>query len=228
MQQNLKMNDLSPDDRPREKLLSKGQKALTNAELLAILIGSGNKELNAVELSKLILHSADNNLEKIAQYSINQLTSFKGIGEAKAINIISALELAGRRSKDNIKTKSITCSNDAFIYLQNAFMDLQHEEFHILMLSRSNGIISSSRISSGGISGTFVDPKIIFNKVLQCQASSIILAHNHPSGNLQPSNADKILTQKIKQGAKTLDINLFDHLIFHNHNYFSFADEGLL
>ena len=215
------------EDRPREKLLLKGKASLSNAELLAILIGSGTRSLSAVDVSKLILKKANNDLNQLAKFGLKDLKEIKGIGEAKAISILSALELGRRRKASEQKqAPKITCSEDAYQLLQAHLIDLPHEEFWILLLNRANQVIKLERISAGGVSGTVADPKIIFKKALDQLASSIILAHNHPSGNLNPSQADISLTNKIKNAGKLLDINILDHLIITNTSFFSFADEG--
>ena len=217
------------EDRPREKLLAKGRRALTDAELIAILIGSGSREETAVELSKRILHSLGNDLERLGKLGVNELSKFKGIGEAKAITIIAALEL-GRRRRDIEKpiNNRITCSRDIFEHLHPQFADLNHEEFWILLLNRGNFVASKQLISKGGQAGTIADPKIIFKTALENNAAAIILAHNHPSGNLKPSQADINLTRKLRDGANILDLVVLDHVIFTDKGYFSFADEGLL
>lgn len=216
------------EDRPREKLMMKGKAALSDAELIAILIGSGSRDLSAVDLSKLILQSVNNNLNELAKLSINDLIKFKGIGDAKAISIASALEL-GRRRKDSEVTKKakVSSSSDAYEAIRPHLMDLSHEQFWVLLLNRANEIIRPQQISIGGVAGTVVDPKIIFKAAIEHLASSIILVHNHPSGNLTPSQADKDLTKKVKESGKMLDIPVLDHLIFSDNGYFSFADEGI-
>jgi DNA repair protein RadC len=217
------------EDRPREKLNAQGRRALSDAELIAILIGSGNRDESAVELSKRILHHYGNDLNKLGKVSVNELSRFKGIGEAKAISIIAALEIGRRRSDTETKVADvITGSNSAWQILRRHLVDLNHEEFWILLLSRNNKVIGKELISKGGLSGTVADPKIIFSIALQHQASSIILAHNHPSGNLKPSQQDIDLTKKLYQAGKILDINVFDHLIITDDGFLSFADEGLL
>ena len=224
----LSIQQLSLEDRPREKLLQRGRQQLSNAELLAILIGSGNQEKNAVELSQEILFSVDNDLHGLGQLSLKDLTKFSGIGEAKALTIISALELGRRRKESERKTNpKVTCSKDVVDYVSPMLLDLKHEEFWVVCLSRSNEIIKAEQISQGGVSGTIVDPKIVFKKVLEIIASSIILVHNHPSGNLTPSKADVEITKKMKSAGELLDIPVLDHVIFANQGYFSFADEGL-
>lgn len=217
------------EDRPREKLILKGKASLSNAEILAILIGSGNREESAVELAQRILTSNQNNLNILSSLSLNDLKKFKGIGEAKGINIIAALELGRRRrSSEALEQKTIKSSKDAFEFLYEDLADTSFEEFWIILLKRNNQIISKKRISEGGIAGTVADPKKIFKIALDAQASSVILCHNHPSGNLKPSEQDKQLTRKIVQAGKTLEIAVLDHLIFGNDLYFSFADENLL
>jgi DNA repair protein RadC len=216
------------EDRPREKLLMKGKAALTDAELIAILIGSGSRELSAVDLSKLILQSVNNNLNELAKLSINDLIKFKGIGEAKAISIASALEL-GRRRKESevIKKPKVGSSADVYEAIRPYLMDLTHEQFWVLLLNRANEIIRPQQISIGGVAGTVADPKMIFKAAIEHLASAIILVHNHPSGNLTPSQADKDLTKKVKESGRMLDIPVLDHLIFSDNGYFSFADEGI-
>ena len=225
------MNILSwaEEDRPREKLLLKGKAALSDAELIAILIGSGTRSISAVDVAKMILSEAENNLNKLAKFSVKDLRRIKGIGEAKAISIVSALEL-GRRRKDSdfSKKEKITCSNDIYQIMKPELMDLQKEQFWIILLNRANGLIKKEQISSGGISGTVADPKIIFKAALDQYASSIILIHNHPSGNLKPSRADMELTNKMKTAGKLLEIPVLDHIIFGDEGYLSFADDGLL
>ena len=217
------------EDRPREKLLGKGRQALSNAELIAILIGSGNREESAVELSKRILSSISNDLHELGKVSVQDLQKFKGIGEAKAITIVAALEL-GRRRKvaEPKKKKIITSSNEAYEEMQPLLDDLTHEQFWILLLSRSNQIISKVQISSGGISGTVVDARLIFKPALEALASGIILFHNHPSGNLKPSHQDIEITKKLVKGAKSLDLTILDHLIISERGFYSFKDEGMI
>lgn len=216
------------DDRPREKLLLKGKSTLSDAELIAILIGSGNTEETAVDLSKRILQSLKNNLSELGKLSVKDLMQFKGIGEAKAISIIAALEL-GRRRKDSQPEKrvKITDSQTAFDVIYPNLGDLNHEEFWVIFLNRANAVIGKQNISKGGVSGTVVDPKVVFKMAVQFPASGIILAHNHPSGNLKPSQADHQLTHKLKEAGKALDIPVLDHLIIGERDYFSFVDEGV-
>jgi DNA repair protein RadC len=225
----LNIKSWSPDDRPREKLLLKGTSALSDAELIAILIGSGTTTLSAVELSKLLLQTASNNLNELARLSAKDLMKIKGIGEARALAIIAALEL-GRRRKDvadEEKPKIIT-SKDAFDILKTELLDIPHEEFWILILNRANKVIRKHQVSQGGVAGTIADPKIIFKLALDALGSSIILAHNHPSGNLTASQADIDLTKKLKEAGKLLEIQVLDHLIVAGQKYFSFADEGMI
>ena len=217
------------DDRPREKLLQKGRLSLTDAELIAILIGSGNRDESAVELSKKILSKNLNNLNILGKQSVSQLMQFKGIGEAKAISIIAAMELGRRRrSEEALENVKVTSSNSVFEVLQPILGDLAHEEFWILYLNNANKIIEQFQISKGGITGTLVDVRITLRKALELGAVSLILAHNHPSGNLNPSDADKQLTLKLKTAAESMDIKILDHLIVTEKSYFSFADEGLM
>ncbi len=217
------------DDRPREKLVNKGKNSLSDAELIAILIGSGNRNESAVGLSKRILASVENNLNALARLSVEQLTRFKGIGEAKAVSIITALELGRRRRlEEALEQPKISSSKAVFDIMQPIIGDLQHEEFWILYLNNSNKIIDRMQLSKGGITGTLVDTRLVFKKAMESGATAIILAHNHPSGTLKPSVADKSLTQKIKTAGVTLDIKVLDHLIITEKAYFSFADETIL
>ncbi|MAZ37403.1 MAG: DNA repair protein RadC [Bacteroidetes bacterium] len=217
------------DDRPREKFLLKGRAALSDAELLAIIIGSGSRNESAVELSKRILSTASNNLLELGKYNLSELQTFKGIGEAKAISIAAALEIGRRRrSQENTVKKKISSSNDAFEILHAELSDLNTEEFWIILLNRANRVIKKSKISSGGISGTVADTRVIFKSAIDNLASAIILAHNHPSGNLKPSQADINLTKKLRESGTVLDIPVLDHIIIAENSYFSFADESLL
>ena len=226
MENRLTIKKLAEEDRPREKLLLKGRSALTDAELIAILIGSGNKQQTAVELAQYILRECDNNLSTLARFSIKDLQKFKGIGEAKAITIVSALEIGRRRRNENPIEKSfIKSSNDAWGIIKGDLMDLSHEEFWVLFLKRNNELIKKEIISKGGVSGTVVDSKLIFKRALEETASGIILVHNHPSGNLTPSNDDIQLTKKIKNAGSSLDIMLIDHLIVTDEGFYSFVDE---
>ena len=217
------------DDRPREKLVAKGKTALSNAELIAILIGSGNRGESAVALSQRMLASAKNNLNEFGRTSVKALMDFKGIGEAKAVSIVAAMELGRRyRSEVTLKKEKITSSQAVFDLLQPILGDLYHEEFWIVYLNNSNGILKREQLSKGGITGTVVDVRLAFKLALQLGAVAIILAHNHPSGTLKPSQADINLTQKLKSAGESLDIKVLDHLIITENAYFSFADENLL
>jgi DNA repair protein RadC len=217
------------EDRPREKLLMKGRNSLSDAEILAILIGSGNQEESAVDLSRRILKRVDNNLNELARFSTTDFQKFKGIGEAKAISIVSALELGKRRQRDTAKAKpQITQAADVYNYMSPLLMDLPHEAFWMLMLDRSNKVVGEERISTGGVSGTVVDVKVIFKYALEKLASSVILCHNHPSGNLEPSQADRKITRKVKEAGELLEIQVLDHVIVTADGYYSFADEGEL
>lgn len=217
------------EDKPREKLLLNGRRSLSDAELIAILIGSGNREESAVDLSKRILNYYNNDLSVLGKLSVQELSKFKGIGEAKAISIIASLEL-GRRRKETEKQKivTITCSKDIFNLLSPYFLDLLHEEFWIILLNRANKVLGKVLVSKGGQSATISDPKIIFKIALEYNASSVILAHNHPSGNLKPSFSDLKLTEKLVAAGQLLDISVLDHVIFTDTGYLSFADEGIL
>lgn len=219
----------SDDDKPREKLAQKGRSALSDAELIAILIGSGSREESAVQLSKRILASVDNNLNDLGKLSIKQLMKFKGIGEAKAITIAAALEMGRRRrGEEVVQVNKITSSAIAFELLQPILGELQHEEFWILYLNNANTVLHKEQLSKGGMTGTLVDVRLVLKLALEHGAVGLILAHNHPSGTLKPSSADKQLTQKLKLAAQALDIKVLDHLIVTQKAYFSFADEQML
>lgn len=225
----LKIKSWSPEDRPREKLLSKGTPVLSDAELVAILLGTGTAATSAVELAKRVLQTVDNNLHDLARLSVKDLTRIKGIGEAKAISIVAALELGRRRKEGDADEKPrISSSRDGFQLLRAHLQDIHHEEFWIILLNRANRVIKKCQISQGGVAGTVADPKIIFKLALAELASGIILAHNHPSGNLTASQADIDLTKKIREAGKLLEIQVLDHLIVAGQKYFSFADEGML
>lgn len=218
----------SEDDKPREKLMLKGKSVLSDAELIAILIGSGSRNESAVDLSKRILASVDNNLNSLGKLSISQLMVFKGIGEAKAISIIAALELGRRRrSEDAVELKKVTSSKVIFEIMQPIIGELPHEEFWIIYMNNSNKVISKSQLSKGGITGTLVDVRIVFKTALEMGATALILCHNHPSGTLIPSDADKQITRKLKLAGDSLEIKVLDHLIVTETSYFSFADEGI-
>lgn len=226
---NLNILSWAEEDRPREKLLLKGKAALSDAELIGILIGSGTKSISAVDLSKKILKHVSNDLNALAKLSVEDLQKFKGIGEAKGISIVSALEL-GRRRKESysLKKVKITSSRGVYELMKPELMDLAYEAFWVILLNRANQVIKKQHISTGGVSGTVADPKIIFKAALENLASAIILVHNHPSGNLKPSQADLNLTNKVKNAGALLEIPVLDHLIFTDEGYLSFADEGLL
>lgn len=217
------------DERPREKLISNGVKVLSNAELLAILINNGHRNKSAVEISKEILRSAKNNLQELGKISLGELKQIKGIGIAKAVTILAALELGRRRHQSALPEKiSIKSSKDIAYYLKDKLSDLRHEVFAVIFLNRANNIKHFEIISSGGITGTVADPRMILRKAIEEDATSIILSHNHPSGNLKPSRADEELTLKIKQAATYFDIMILDHIIVSEEGYFSFSDEGIL
>ncbi|RLD83912.1 MAG: hypothetical protein DRJ10_02560 [Bacteroidetes bacterium] len=217
------------DDRPREKLQLKGKVALSDAELIAILLGSGSRNESAVDLAKRILHSANGNLIELSKMNIKELCKFKGIGEAKAISIIAALELGRRRRQSEVIVKKrINCSKDAFEYFQAKIGDSPYESFYVLLLNNNNKIIRDILISEGGLAGTVVDVKKIFKAAIENNTSSIILCHNHPSGNIHPSHQDKAITRKLKDAGKHMDIPVVDHVIIGDDKYFSFADEEIL
>ena len=217
------------DDRPREKLFLKGKNALSDAELIAILIGSGNREESAVALAKRILQSVGNNLNKLSKLSVEELMKFKGIGEAKAISIVTALEFGKRRQfEEGEVLPKISSSKDAFRVMQPILGDLPHEEFWVLHLNNANKVVAKQQLSKGGVTGTLVDVRLLFKRTLELSSVAIIICHNHPSGKMSPSSSDIQLTKKIKEAALTLDIKLLDHLIVTEKAYFSFADEGIL
>ena len=223
----LAIKSWAEDDRPREKFSNKGKAALSDAELMAILIGSGNRQESAVDLSKRILNKVQGNLNELARLSLDDLMEFKGIGEAKAISIATALEIGKRRNLAvALERKSIKSSEAVFNVIQPQIGDLPHEEFWVLYLNNHNKMMRSVCISKGGITGTVVDIRQIFNIALREQATSILLAHNHPSGNIKPSQADLNLTKKIAEAGKVLDIAVLDHLIITEKAYYSFRDEG--
>ena len=218
------------DDRPREKMLLKGCGALSNAELLAILMNNGTANTSALELAKTLLHAVNNNLTRLAGMSVPEILQLKikGIGPAKAVTIVAALELGIRTHTFQQKKACVITSKDAADYLRAQLQHKPIEMFVAIYLNRANKLIRHEVISTGGITGTIADPRIILRKALECNASSMILSHNHPSGNLKPSPADKELTQKIKQAALLIDMVVLDHIIVSHEGYFSFADEGLL
>jgi len=219
----------SEDDKPREKLLLKGKIALSDAELIAILIGSGSRNESAVTLSQRILASVDYNLNALGKLTVVQLNNFKGIGDAKAITIQAALELGRRRRiEEAIEPQKVTSSKTIFDIMQPIIGELAHEEFWIIYLNNANKILSKSQLSKGGITGTVVDVRLVFKTALELGAVGIILVHNHPSGTLKPSEADKQITKKLKTGGEQLDIKILDHVIVTEVGYFSFSDDGIL
>ncbi len=226
----LSIKNWAVEDRPREKLLSKGLSSLSNAELIAILIGSGNREESAVELAKRILYDVHNNLNELGRTTIEQLQrNYRGIGEAKAISIVAALELGRRRKLSDAREKQkIHNSRDIYELMHPLLADLPHEEFWIILLNRGNKVLSTQKISQGGISGTVIDTRLIMKSAIDQLASSIILCHNHPSGQKHPSAQDKSITSKLKEAGKIMDIPVLDHIIVTENGFYSFADEGEL
>lgn len=215
------------DDRPREKMMEKGGASLSDAELIAIIIGTGSKEESAVALSKRILSHFGHNLNTLATMTIDDLMLFRGIGKSKAVSILTAMELGKRRSMELAREKKkVNSSATAFEIMQPFIGDLLHEEFWILFLNNANKLLDKSQLSKGGIHATLVDVRLIFKKAISTGATSIILCHNHPSGNLTPSHSDIQLTKKIMKGGELLDIKVLDHIIVSQHGYFSFADEN--
>jgi DNA repair protein RadC len=228
LEQNFSIKNWAEDDKPREKLMLKGKSALSDAELIAILIGSGSKDESAVGLSKRILASVDNNLNALGKVSLKQLMEFKGIGEAKAITIAAALEIGRRRRiEETPELKKITSSKAVFEIMQPLIGELPHEEFWVLYLNNSNKVIHKSQLSKGGITGTVVDVRLIFKLALECNATSVILTHNHPSGKLWASDADIEITKKLKLAGAQLDVKVLDHIIITETAYLSFQDEGI-
>lgn len=225
----LKIKDLIPEDRPREKLIRLGEKHLSDAELLAILINTGTKKESVLHLSQRLLKEVNNDLNVLAEKSLKELMNMKGIGLAKAVTIKAALELSVRRKvRNNQEYKTVNDSHSAFKYLQPYFFDLKHEEFYVMLLNRSNRVLEIFRHTTGGTHGTVVDVKMLAEKVILRRASGIILAHNHPGGNLKPSEEDQKSTQRVKNAVEFFECKLLDHLIICNEEYFSFADQGLL
>jgi DNA repair protein RadC len=217
------------DDRPREKLFKQGRQVLTDSELLAILIRTGTKSKTAVDVAKEILFENKNDLNEVAKLSVAQLCKFPGMGPVKAITIVAALELGRRKKeKESTKRKGINTSKDGYDEVFPFLADLVHEEFVVLMLNRANEVVKKLKLSKGGVGGTVVDQKIIFKEAIENLASGIILAHNHPSGNLKPSKEDLSITKKLKLAGEMLEIKVLDHIIVAGNDYFSFADEGLL
>lgn len=232
MKNNLKhltIKSLSEDDRPREKLAMLGRQNLSDAELIGIILGSGNKNETAVQLAQRMLSENQNNINKLAKLSLAELKKFKGVGEAKAVNIAAAFELGRRRTEvETVQRVKITSSHVAYQILQKRLSDLPHEEFWVLILNRANQVIKEDYLSKGGISGTVVDVRLVCKSAIENNASSLVIAHNHPSGQLLPSEQDKKITKKLNEALQTFEISLLDHLIIGDQNYYSFADEGLL
>ncbi len=230
MGDNFTIKQWAEEDRPREKMQKKGVRALSNAELLAILIGSGNDKMTAVDLSKQILNDVDNKLQSLGRRSIAELISkYRGVGEAKAITILAAMELGRRRQSESaLELPTITGSSSVADIFQPMLADLSHEEFWVMFLSRSNKVLGTEIVSQGGVAGTVVDLKKIFKPALEHLASSVVLCHNHPSGNLQPSNEDQQITNKCKAAGDILSISVLDHIVVSCNGYYSFADNGLI
>ena len=229
--ENLKtsIKNWAEDDRPREKMARHGAEVLSNAELLAIIINNGSKEKSAVELAKDILKLGADNLDELGKLSLKDFQKIKGIGNAKAIAIAAALELGRRRSGGNLLQRTkVTSSKEIAVYLRSILKDNNNEVFAVLFLNQANKIKNFKIMSKGGITGTVADPRIILKQALDEGATSLVLSHNHPSGNLSPSRADQELTQKIKQAASYFDIKILDHIIVSDEGHYSFADEGLL
>jgi DNA repair protein RadC len=217
------------DDRPREKLLTKGRESLSNSELLAILISTGSGKKTAVDLAKEVLEKGKNNLDELGKLSLKDLTQINGIGSAKAITILAALELGRRRHASSIlNKKQISSSKEIADFLQSTLKDYRHEVFAVVYLNKSNKINHFEIISTGGVSGTIADPRIIFSKALDVKATALILCHNHPSGNLKPSRQDEELTQKLRKGGEVMEIKVLDHIIVSDEGYYSFADNGMV
>ncbi len=217
------------DDRPREKMLLKGKSALSDVELLAILIGSGTQGNNAIEMGRILMNKFQNDLNKLAGASVSDLRKINGIGTAKAVTIVSALELSRRREKTEAREQTIIRSSEDVYNLMKPFLlDLKSEEFWVILLNRRNAVIKTSKISAGGMTGTVVDPRLVFRGALEEYACSMILVHNHPSGNNKPSEEDIRLTRSMKSAGEFLEIQVLDHVIFCNGSYFSFADEGMM
>lgn len=225
----LAITEWAIEDRPREKMMCKGADVLCDAELLAILIGSGNTEESAVELMRRLLLSCDNNLNTLAKWDVRTFSQFKGVGPAKSITIMAALELGKRRKLQDTKERAkINSSRDIYEHFQPLMCDLEKEEFWVLLLNQASKVIDKVRISTGGIDGTYADVRMILREALLQRATQIALIHNHPSGNNRPSQDDKTLTQHIMQGARTMNIRLIDHVIVCEDKFYSFADEGLI
>lgn len=227
--QKLTINQWAEEDRPREKMMNKGADALSDAELLAILIGSGNTEETAVELMRRMLATCDNNLNELARWSVRDYSRFKGMGPAKSITIMAALELGKRRKLQEVKERAtVKFSKDIFDLFHPLMCDLVQEEFWILLLNQASRVIDKVRISTGGIDGTYADVRSILREALLQRATQIAVIHNHPSGSCQPSAQDRQLTQHILQAARTMNIRMTDHIIVSDDKFYSFADEGLI
>ncbi len=225
----MSLKSLAEDDRPREKFLLKGKAVLSDSELLAIILGSGNNEESAVELARRILASVGNSWQQLSILSVKDLMKFKGIGEAKAIAIATALEIGRRKYSQEIPDKiSISTSQEAYKVFLPHLSDLRTEEFWAVYLNHKNQIVYKSQLSKGGITGTLVDVRVLFKMALEHFATSVIVAHNHPTGNLKPSDADLKITKNIQQAGDLLNIKLIDHLIVGENSFFSFKDQNLL
>jgi DNA repair protein RadC len=229
MNHNLTIKSLAMDDRPREKMILKGRSTLSDAELVAILINNGTRTDSALVLAQKLLQTANNDLQELTRFSLSDLKKIKGIGDAKAVTILAALELGRRRQRSQkSKTMRITSSTDVYQLMKPVLSDLPHEEFYTVHMNRANEVISMRQISVGGTSGTIVDGKVIFKQALDEKASALILVHNHPSGQQKPSAIDISLTEKLVKFGKFIDLPVLDHLIFCDNGYFSFADDGLI
>lgn len=224
-----KISEWSVSDQPIHKLQQKGKAALSDAEILSLIIGNGNKFKNSIDISKEMLAYSNNDFNMIAKMTVSDITKLYGIGKSKATSIVAAFEISNRRQlNDAMQKEKISSSKDIFNLMNPKLADLQYEEFWIILLNRAHKILSIKKVGQGGVSGTIADPKIIFNFALQDLASSIVLCHNHPSGNYKPSSQDNNLTKKVKEGGKLLDIDILDHVIIGENNYYSYADEGEL
>ncbi len=225
----LTIKALAEDDRPREKFAGLGRQSLSDAELIAIILSSGNRNETAVQLAQRMLSANSNNINELAKLSLNDLKKFKGVGEVKAINIAAAFELGRRRTdSDSIEKVKITSSNIAYQLLHKRLSDLPHEEFWVLLLNRANQVTKEENLSKGGVSGTVVDIRLICKMAVENTASGVVIAHNHPSGQIIPSEQDKSITKKLKEALKLFEISLLDHVIIGDQKYFSFSDDGLL
>ncbi len=227
--ENLSIKAWAEAERPREKLMNVGRHTLTDSELIAILLRTGAKQITAVELARKLLAQCNNDLTEMSRLSVKELAKEKGMGEVKAITLVAALELGRRRREaEAMRKEKITTSQDAVNIMQPHLADLIHEEFWLLLLNRAHVVINKRNVSSGGVSGTVVDPKMVFKTAIENNASSIILCHNHPSGNNKPSDADISLTRKLKEAGNLLEITVIDHIIIAGASFYSFADEGMI